>query len=287
MQAQQAQLENEEYRDDRQQRDGHLSHVIGYRGDEGRAYLARVGKRGGAYSGGRLAVVIEKSEDEHREYRSDRAQRNKTEAVGFGGAVASYHGNAKPHREDKRHRHRPGGDAAGVESDAKIIAVGERGQHEDEGIAGYEQPSETCTGEDAQHAHRHEKSDAHADGYEQHAAFYVRNGLRKHLKIRLGYGYRKAKQKAHPEDQRQIFCFGQRRADLRANGHHRLLRTQRKQAHTGNYQQSADEKAQQQIGLHRHHEKAQHYYYRDDRQHRNRRLARFFDYRSAIAPKLN
>ena len=165
MQTQQTELENEEYRNYRQQRDGHLGHVIGYRRDEGRAYLARVGKCGGAHACGRLAVVIEKAEDEHREYRPDRAQRDKAEAVGLGGAVASYHRNAKPHCEDKRHRHRPGGDAAGVERDAQIIAVGERGQHEDERIAGYEQPSEACAGEDAQHAHRHEKSDAHADGY--------------------------------------------------------------------------------------------------------------------------
>lgn len=106
-------------------------------------------------------------------------------------------------------------------------------------------------------------------------------------KIRLGHGYRKAQQEAHAEDERQIFGFCQRRADLRADGHHRLLRAQRKQSHTGNYQQSADEKAQQQVGLHRHHEKAQHYDYRDYRQHRDCRLARFFDYRSVIAPKFN
>jgi threonyl-tRNA synthetase len=127
--------------------------------------------------------------------------------------------------------------------------------------------------------HRHEKSNAHADRYQQNAAFYVRYRCREHLKIRLGDGYRKAEQKAHHEYQRQIFRFRERGADLAANGHHRSFCAQRKQSHADDYHQRAYEKAQQQVRLHRHDKQAQYKHYPHYRQNGCCRFLRLFSYR--------
>ena len=78
----------------------------------------------------------------------------------------------------------------------------------------------------------------------------MRDRLRQDLQVGLGHGDGKAQQEADAEDQWQVFRFGQRGADLRADGRHGLLRAQGEQAHAEDQHQRADEKRQKQLRLH-------------------------------------
>ena len=59
----------------------------------------------------------------------------------------------------------------------------------------------------------------------------MRDRLRQDLQVGLGHGDGKAQQEADAEDQGQVFRFGQRGANLCADGRHGLLRAQGEQAH--------------------------------------------------------
>ncbi len=79
--------------------------------------------------------MIQESKEQHRQDRTDGAERNQAEAVVLGVLVASDCGKAHAHGHDKRNRHRPGGDAAGVKGDGKEVLGHEECQDEYENIA--------------------------------------------------------------------------------------------------------------------------------------------------------
>ena len=121
--------------------------------------------------------------------------------------------------------------------------VGEYRKSENDDICDNEDPAETQTGENAEHAYRQKQADADADRRKENKAVDMRDGFCKHLQIRLGDCYREAEKKADDKYQRQVFRLCQSRADLVAYRSHGNIRAEREEAHAENQHDRAQHKA--------------------------------------------
>ena len=219
---------------------------------------------------------VHQRQDQHRQNRPHGAQRHKAEAVLGGVLVASDGGHAHAQRHDEGHRHRPGGDAAGVKGDSQKIFRHKAGQDENHQIRGNQQPVEGNTEQDAQQGHYQKGPHPHGHGTHQHGTRHAGHLLRQHLEIRLRDGDHHADQKADRHHHPELPGPGHMGAHPLADGSHGHLRPQGEETHACNQQHGAHQKGQQRVCGHRRDGEAQRQHNGGDGQHRGQGLPDLF-----------
>ena len=216
--------------------------------------------------------MINHAQHQYCENGADGAQRNQTEGVVGRVAVATDGRNTDTQRHNKRDRHRSGGDAAGVKGYGTKIFRNKQHQYKGQHIKRHQHPVQRNTEQHTQQSAYQKQANAQRNGIDQHRIGHRRHLLRQHLQVRLGNGDDKAQHKAQQYNDPKLFGLGHPCAYLFAHGCHRHFRTQRKEHHSHNDQQCAQQKAKQDAGSQRSDGKTESQHDGNNRQNRRDRF---------------
>ena len=216
--------------------------------------------------------LIQKAQQQHRQNGADGAQRHQAEAVASGMLIVSDGTDAHAQSHDKRHGHGAGGNAAGVKGDGPEIRGHEHGQGEHHCIKPDEQVRQRDTQQDTQQGDDQENAHAQGNGPDDNIVLNSGHLAGQDLQIRLRHGDDDADQKADGHDDPHLFGSGDLLTYRLTQWDHGHLRTQSKQPHTHDQQQTPQQKRHHGVVGDRGNSKAQHQHNGGDGQHRGQRF---------------
>ena len=221
-QLQEQDLENQEEHHDGSKGNGHFQHIFGDGVEIRAAQLHGVEICIGHGCGNLVALpLVEETQYQNGQNRTDRTQSHQTETVGLGIFVASDGCDTDAQRHNEGDGHRTGGHTAGVECHAEEAGIGESCQNKDDAVEEQQQPAKLNAQQDAQHTQQQKEAYTYRHRQDQHSTVDVGHIVGQHLQIRLGDGDDHAQQEADREDQQQLAGFGQLGTDVIAHRGHR------------------------------------------------------------------
>ena len=222
--------------------------------------LAELYRGGDAGDGAAFALrglrFVDRTEQQHRKDRPDRAQTDEAEAVRLGIFVASNGRNADAECHDERHGHRPRCHAAGVERDGEDALIRQKRRGKDDGVKYDQHRAQRDRKENAHHAQHQKEADADRNSQNQHRRVNLRHVACEHLQIGLRHCDGNAEGEAHGQDERQLARFRQLGAHVVADAAHRHVRAQREEPHTEDQHGCGDHERKHQSRIYRHEHKA-------------------------------
>lgn len=144
------------------------------------------------------------------------------------------------------HRHRAGGDAAGIEGHRKELLRHEPREQENEDVDPDQQVGELDAQQHTQHGD--DQKNAHPDrhGDDQDHIGDARDLLGQHLEVGLGHGDEDAHEQAHKDDQPHPARLGDGGPHVAADRGHGQVGAQGEEPHPQNQQKRPEHKAHQQ-----------------------------------------
>ena len=267
------QLEQDEKRQNGRQRQEDLLEILRQRMGIRPEHLRRVLGIRHAHRGIGAAVgLIQQAQQQYRDDGADGTQGHQTEAVAPRLPVVTHGADAHAQRHDKGYRHGAGGDAAGVEGDGPEVRGHEARQHEHDGVKPDQQIRQLDGKQNTQQGDHQKNPHAQRHGPDDDPIRDRRHLPCQHLQIRLRHGDDDADQKADGHDDPHLFGSGDLLTYRLTQWDHGHLRTQSKQPHTHDQQQTPQQKRHHGVVGDRGNSKAQHQHNGGDGQHRGQRF---------------